>query len=130
MILALFLIGIALGAIVFDTIRPRIRSMVGLLAVVQLATAILAAAGGILIIPNASTGILDLGSSPNDLFGSFLWTSALVVLPATFLMGLSFPAASALVAGRDEQVGSRAGLLLSANTLGAIVGTFVVPFAG
>ena len=78
MILALFLIGIALGAFVFDTIRPRIRSTVGLLAVVQLATAILAAAGGILIIPNVSTGILDLGSSPNDLFGSFLWTSALV----------------------------------------------------
>ena len=38
MILALFLIGIALGAIAFDAIRPRIRSTVGLLAVAQLAT--------------------------------------------------------------------------------------------
>ena len=74
-------------------------------------------------------GLLGAGSSPGCLFGSFLWTSALVVLPATFVMGLSFPAASALVAGSDEQVGGRAGLLLSANTLGAIAGTFIVPFA-
>ena len=128
MILALFLIGIALGAIVFDAIRPRVKSTVGLLALAQLGTAILAAAGGILVIPGASAGVLELSSSPDMLFGSFLRTSALVVLPATFLMGLSFPAASALVAGRDDQVGGRAGLLLSANTLGAIVGTFVVPF--
>jgi spermidine synthase len=129
MILVLFLTGIALGAIVFDAIRPRIRSTVGLLAVAQLATAVLAAVGGILIIPEASTGVLDLAKSPDALSGPFFRTSALVVLPATFVMGLSFPAASALVAGSDDQVGSRAGLLLSANTLGAILGTFVVPFA-
>ena len=47
-----------------------------------------------------------------------------------FVMGLSFPAASALVAGQDSEVGSRAGLILAAvNTVGAIVGTFLVPFA-
>ena len=44
-------------------------------------------------------------------------------------MGLSFPAASALAAGDDRQVGGRAGLLLAANTFGAIVGTFLLPFA-
>jgi spermidine synthase len=43
-------------------------------------------------------------------------------------MGLSFPAASALVAGREGRVATSAGLLLAANTVGAIVGTFVVPF--
>ena len=43
-------------------------------------------------------------------------------------MGLTFPAASALIAGRDDEVGSRSGLLLASNTLGAIIGTFVVPF--
>jgi spermidine synthase len=62
------------------------------------------------------------------LFGSFLETTALVVLPATFIMGLSFPAASGLVGGVEGRVGSRAGLLLSVNTLGAISGTFLVPF--
>ena len=52
----------------------------------------------------------------------------LVVLPATLLMGLSFPAASGLVAGSDREVGRRAGMVLAVNTLGAIVGTFVIPF--
>ena len=56
MILALFLIGIALGAIAFNVIRPRIGSTVRLLAGAQLATAILAAIGGVLIIPGSSSG--------------------------------------------------------------------------
>jgi spermidine synthase len=50
-----------------------------------------------------------------------------VVLPATIVMGIAFPASSALLGGRDR-VGARAGTLLAANTLGAIVGTFVIPF--
>ena len=129
MILSLFLIGIALGAIAFNLVRPRIRNTVGLLATTQLIIAVLVVVGGIWIIPGASTGILDVGGSPGALFGNFLWTSALVVLPATFVMGLSFPAASALVAGQDNEVGSRAGLILAVNTVGAIVGTFLVPFA-
>ncbi|MDP9484172.1 MAG: fused MFS/spermidine synthase, partial [Chloroflexota bacterium] len=129
MILALFLIGIALGAIAFNVVRPRIRSTIGLLAVTQLVTAVLAVVGAIWVIPAASHGVLELSGSPGALFGSFLRTSALVVLPATFVMGLSFPAASALVAGRDSEIGSRAGLILAVNTTGAIVATFLIPFA-
>ena len=129
MILALFLIGIALGAIAFNVFRPWIRNTVGLLAVAQLVVAILVIAGGIWILPGASTGFLDLSSSSSALFGTFLRTSALVVLPATFVMGFSFPAASALVAGDDDDVGGRSGLLLATNTTGAIIGTFIVPFA-
>ncbi len=53
---------------------------------------------------------------------------ALVVLPATFVMGLTFPATSALVADPEGHVGSNSGLLLSVNTLGAITGTFLIPF--
>lgn len=128
MILALFLVGIAAGAIAFNVIRPRIRSTVGLLALAQLATAALVLIGGAIVIPQASGGILRLQDSAGALFGSFLLTTALVVLPATFIMGLSFPAASGLVGGPDARVGSRAGLLLAANTLGAISGTFLVPF--
>jgi hypothetical protein len=52
----------------------------------------------------------------------------LVVLPATFVMGLTFPAASSLIADPEGHVGSNSGLLLSANTFGAICGTFLIPF--
>ena len=127
-ILACFLVGIALGAIAFGLLRTRIRGTVGLLAGAQLLIAVLVIIGGVLVIPGASRGILALQTNPAQLFGTFLWTTVLVVLPATFVMGLSFPAASGLVAGRDGQVGARAGLILAVNTLGAIVGTFVVPF--
>ncbi len=129
MILALFLIGIALGAIAFNVIRSRIKNTIGLLAVAQLVVAVLVIVGGVWILPGASTGLLAVNGTPGVLFGAFLRTSALIVLPATFVMGLSFPAASALVAGDDHDIGGRSGLLLSANTLGAIIGTFVVPFA-
>ena len=127
-ILACFLVGIALGAIAFGLLRTRIRGTVGLLAGAQLLIAVLVIIGGVLVIPGASRGILALQTHPAQLFGTFLWTTVLVVLPATFVMGLSFPAASGLVAGSDGQVGRRAGLILAVNTLGAIVGTFVVPF--
>jgi len=43
-------------------------------------------------------------------------------------MGLTFPASSALVAEPGGRVATNAGALLAANTAGAIVGTFVVPF--
>ena len=127
-ILALFLIGIALGATAFAQVRTRIRDTVGFLAVAQLVTAILVAIGAVAIIPSSSGGLLDFTASTGQSFGRFLVVAAVVVVPATFVMGLSFPAASALVAGPDGHVGRRAGLLLASNTVGAIVGTFVVPF--
>ena len=43
-------------------------------------------------------------------------------------MGLTFPATSALVADPEGHISRNAGTLLAANTIGAIVGTFVVPF--
>ncbi len=128
LILALFLTGIALGAITFNVIRPRIRNTVSLLAVAQLVVAVLIVIGGVWILPGASTGVLAVNGTPGVLFGAFFRTAALVVLPATFVMGLSFPAASALVAGDDDDVGGRSGLLLATNTVGAIIGTFIVPF--
>ena len=128
LILALFLTGIALGAITFNVIRPRIRNTISLLAVAQLVVAVLIVVGGVWILPGASTGILAVNGTPGVLFGAFFRTAAVVVLPATFVMGLSFPAASALVAGEDDDVGGRSGLLLATNTVGAIIGTFIVPF--
>ena len=128
LILALFLTGIALGAITFNVIRPRIRNTISMLAVAQLVVAVLIVIGGVWILPGASTGILAVNGTPGVLFGAFFRTAAVVVLPATFVMGLSFPAASALVAGEDDDVGGRSGLLLATNTVGAIIGTFIVPF--
>ncbi len=125
-ILATFLIGIALGATMFSTLRARLGDPVKLLATAQVCVAILAIAGLVFVI--GRPGPLDPGqplASAWAIFGPVLF----VVLPATFVMGLSFPAASALLGDVPSRVGTSSGTLLAVNTFGAIVATFVIPFA-
>jgi spermidine synthase len=126
LILATFLIGIALGAVVFSVIRSHLRNPVLLLAVAQLVVAVVAAVGLIFVI--GRPGPLDT-STPLASAGAILGSVALVVLPATFVMGISFPAASALLGDVPSRVGASSGTLLAVNTVGAIVATFVIPFA-
>jgi spermidine synthase len=52
-----------------------------------------------------------------------------VVVPATLVMGVAFPASSALLSGDRGRIAASAGTLLAVNTAGAIAGSFVVPFA-
>jgi spermidine synthase len=126
-ILTIFLIGLALGAVAFNVFRTRIRT-INILALGQVMIAVLVLIGMVTMIGRGVTGVLNLATDFGSLFSDFAAPVALVVLPATFVMGLTFPAASALIADPEGHVGSNAGLLLSANTLGAITGTFLVPF--
>ena len=126
-ILTVFLIGLALGAVAFNLARTRLRT-INLLALGQVVIAVLVLLGMVLITNLGVIGLLHLTSNFGSLFSDFALPVVFVVLPATFVMGLTFPAASALIADPEGHVGSNSGLLLSANTLGAITGTFVIPF--
>ena len=126
-ILTVFLIGLALGAVAFNLARTRLRT-INLLALGQVVIAVLVLLGMVLITNRGVIGLLHLTSNFGSLFSDFALPVVFVVLPATFVMGLTFPAASALIADPEGHVGSNSGLLLSANTLGAITGTFVIPF--
>ena len=125
LILATFLIGIALGAAVFTRIRHRIGRPVGAIAIGQVVVAALAFASLVLVIghpgPLDPTRVLE---SAGKAAGSVL----LVVLPTTFVMGFMFPASSALLGDDPRRIATSAGGLLAANTLGAIVATFAIPF--
>ncbi len=124
-ILALFLIGIAVGAALYNVVRPRIKDPVRLLAASQMAVAVLSVAGLILVI--SQPPVLDPASqlfSIGVLFGS----AALTVLPVTIVMGLAFPTASELLRDDRGTAGSESGLLLGVNTTGAILGSLVIPF--
>ncbi|HEV8488512.1 MAG TPA: fused MFS/spermidine synthase [Candidatus Limnocylindrales bacterium] len=125
MILGQFLIGIAIGAVVFGLISRRLRSPIGLLAASQIAVALLAIWGLVFIIsrPTGVDAFNALGTL-RALSGAVI----LVVLPATIVMGLAFPASSALLEDREGHVATATGRLLAANTLGAISGTFLIPF--
>ena len=126
-ILAVFLIGLALGAVAFNVFRSRIRT-INLLALGQVIIAVLVLFGMVLLTRHGVAGPLSLTTNFDSLFSDFALPVNFVVLPATFVMGLTFPAASALIMDPEGHVGSNSGLLLSANTLGAITGTFLIPF--
>ncbi len=127
MILTLFLVGLAIGAVIFASIRNRMRNVVGLIAFAQLAAAALAVVGMAVIAANTSSP-LGLEATFTRLLTDFALPALIVVVPTTILLGIVFPATSALVSGEAGRSGSHAGRLLAANTLGAIVGTFVLPF--
>ncbi len=114
-ILAIFLTGIALGAFVFSRFLSRTRHPVALLGAAEIALAFVVLAG--------------LGVETKYLVSwSFLRELIVVVAPPALIMGVVFPMSSMLVSESDERVGTSTGLLLGANTVGALCGTFVVPF--
>jgi spermidine synthase len=116
MILAVFLLGLALGAGAFNLLRTRVPT-IDLLAVGQIVIAMLVFVGMAAVIGHGAAQLLSLPVA-----------AQIVVLPAAFVLGLTFPASSALISDSEGHVGTDSGLLLSANTLGAITGTFLIPF--
>lgn len=123
-ILAVFLIGLALGAVAFAVFRTRIHTL-SLLAIGQIVIALLVLLGMATVISHGSS--VEMGHSLTMVRALFV-AGLIVVLPATVVMGLTFPASSALISDPQGHVGANSGLLLSANTLGSITGTFLIPF--
>jgi predicted membrane-bound spermidine synthase len=125
LILAVFLIGIAIGAFVFAATRRWIPRPLGLIAIAQILVAAIALGGLALVIAHPVPINLYL---PLDSVKAIIPAVLLVVLPATIVMGFTFPASSTLLGDDPTQVAANAGRLLAANTLGSICATFVIPF--
>jgi spermidine synthase len=125
LILGTFLIGITIGATLFALLRRRLGRVVGTIALAQVAVAILAIEGLVLVIGHP--GNID----PGDIVGTVnavVFPIISVVLPATIVMGFTFPAASTLLGDDPRRVAANAGRLLAANTAGAITATVIIPF--
>jgi spermidine synthase len=125
-VLSLFLVGIALGALLFTRMRPRIGSPLRVLALSQVAVAALAILGLVLVI--GAPRPLDPGD-PVGSVGALVVAAIAVVLPVATILGIAFPTASALLRDELGEAGSESGALLAANTTGAIIGSLVIPFA-
>ena len=126
-ILALFLVGIATGAVLLGPLRRRVRSIPALIGVAQLLTAVFVIIGAAALASPANPfngSSFDFGAA----LRSFAFSTAIVVLPPTIVMGLTFPATAALLADHAGSEGSDTGSLLAVNTAGSIVATFVLPF--
>jgi spermidine synthase len=124
-ILAIFLIGLALGATIFNIIRPRLTDPVRALVACQIAVAVIAMAGLVLVLSRPEPG--DPGN-PIASVRSLMGMALIVVLPATTVMGIVLPLTSSLLRGRTGESGTESGGLLAVNTTGAIIGSVVFPF--
>ena len=116
---------IALGAVVFNVIRPRIRDPLRLLAASQVAVPVLVILGLVFVIEDPSRlDARQLGATIRALIGAVM----LVVLPVTIILGIAFPASSALLSDETGKAGTSSGQLLAVNTFGAICGSLLIPF--
>jgi spermidine synthase len=125
MILGVFLIGIAVGAVIFNLVRGRLGDPLRFLAGAQLLVGGLAFASLLWLIDNPNNFV---PSRPLDTIGALFGAVLVIVLPVTVVLGIAFPAASALLPDGAERAGTSSGALLGVNTTGAIVGSLVLPF--
>ena len=111
-VVAVFLIGIAGGSLIYE--RRRDRSP-------QLATlgALLATAGGLTVVPM----ILSNLSGPN-----WLPLAVLLILPVTTIFGYTFPLTVRLFVGSADEASRGVGLVYAANTAGCVAGTVLAGF--
>ncbi len=92
---------------------PRLLARLG---AAQVAVAIIALAGMPILAADVLAG------------WSLVFRIVAVVLPGALVLGVTLPLASSLIAPGHDRVGKDAGILLGSNTLGAICGTFLIPF--
>ena len=114
-ILAIFLLGIALGSLLYRRLSRPKGERLGTLGLCLAGVGVIAQATVVL-------GSGMVGQVP------FVVRTVVVLLPATILMGYAFPLAGRLATPSAEAAGGSVGLLYAANTGGSILGSFGAAF--
>jgi spermidine synthase len=114
-ILAIFLLGIAVGSFLYRRFSRPGGERLGTLGLCLAGVGVLAQATVVL-------GSGMVGHVP------FVVRTVVVLLPATILMGYAFPLAGRLATPSAEAAGGSVGLLYAANTGGSILGSFGAAF--
>lgn len=111
-VVAVFLIGIAGGSLIYERRRDRNPQMATL-------GALLAPAGGLTVVPM----ILSNLSGPH-----WLPVAVLLILPVTTIFGYTFPLTVRLFVGSADEASRGVGLVYAANTAGCVAGTVLAGF--
>ncbi len=127
-VLATFMGGLAFGTWVGGLWAPRLRSCVRAYAVAEAAVALWCIATPWLL--SAVQGFyvrLGQGTNPGhwSLLALQLVLGSLILVPPTFLMGLTAPLLTQHLTGRGEGAGGTVALLYGANTVGAAAGALI-----
>lgn len=130
--LATFLIGLALGAAAVSRFVDRVRNPIFAFAVIEVAVGITALVGAYLFneLPYAFVQLHQrFGSSSLALllFARFLIAAAVMIAP-TLLLGALFPIVVKIVSSSEQTTGQSVGYAYAANTVGSIAGSFASGF--
>lgn len=131
-VVAIFIIGIAIGAAVASRLASRpSTAAIGLVFTLLLSAA--CAMGAAAAVDWALLAIGGIVTHPEYTFGDVLQREVLLVatllLPMTIVFGAAFPFGLALAGGRDDRVTEHIGFVYAINTLGAILGSLLAGFA-
>ena len=129
-VVAIFIIGIAVGAAIASRLAARLNPPAGLACSLLISAGLaLAAASGV---DWAMLTIGEIVSKPEYQFADVLGREVMLVsgllLPMTIAFGAAFPFAVAMAGGSDDTVTKRIGLIYAINTLGAILGSLLAGF--
>jgi len=130
--LATFLLGIALGSVLFTVFLSRSRRPLMVFAGLQVGVGL----GFVLSmslfaqLPDLSRWMFgtDIVSSFENSLGTMLLRAALILLPPVIFLGALFPLATTLYATGRQRVGNAIGHVYAINTLGAILGSLGCAF--
>lgn len=130
-ILTTFLIGISIGSFAFVRRIDGVSDKVLLLGLLQLLLCF-SVVGMLPMMDSLPSLFLSLFRSMPSSFAvtvliEFIVTFAVILIP-TILMGASFPVSARIYIGMVDSIGEGLGRLYSANTVGAIFGSFLTGF--
>jgi spermidine synthase len=111
-VVAVFLIGIAGGSLIYERQRDRSPRMATL-------GALLAAAAGLALVPLIVSNVYG---------PAWLPVAVVLILPVTVTFGYTFPLTVRLFAGSADQASRGVGLVYAANTAGCVAGTVLAGF--
>lgn len=124
-ILAIFLIGIFIGSLIFTKISGK-DNLKQILALVQILTGLCLVVGCLFMnqLPSILFTFQDLIEKPvYRIFLPALLLSVVVVLIPTVLMGISFPLMCSLYSKSLESLGNKIGKIYFVNTIGCALGS-------
>ncbi len=138
LVIATFIVGLALGSLFFGWLGDRVRGVFTLLVITQIGAALLA----LLVsqfIGNSQFFFAKLIYTFQDRFGEMILVQSivvfLVILAPTLLLGATFPLVAKIYARSMPNMGRSVGTAYALNTIGAICGSFaagfvLIPFLG
>ena len=130
-ILAIYLVGIALGASAAARLLRYVKAPVALFGVLQVLLAAAVALGSRLFdrLPHweATAIAASMGSTWRLLLGE-VGIAARIILPASLALGALFPTAVAVYQLKRREAGASVGTIYAANTIGSIAGSLLTAF--